>query len=470
MVDDSGDISKTRPPRIGRYRLTKTLGRGAMGVVYLGYDEAIDRQVAIKTIHRTLLESDDGAGWLERFRREVRAAGRCLHPNIVTVFEYGEENGIPYIVMEYVQGRELRDYLKERQPLPLANAVAVAVQVLHALDHAHHCGVVHRDIKPGNIILLAGGQLKVSDFGIARMETISGLTQHGMTVGTPAYMAPEQFKGLEADRRADLYAVGVVLFETLTGVRPFMGRGASDLMYKVLHEPPPRVTLINPRLPVELDGALEKALAKSPEQRYQNANEFIAALENMRLVEREIAADGSTLIRVAPVQAPEPPAPDTPAGWDPALLAQAERFLTEILGPVAKVLVRRAALQAGSPAELVQQLMALVPGEPQRLLFQRRMRGVMSGTLSGSVSRVTTAGTSAPASQMSGSLGSFEQPLLETARQDLALYLGPIAKVLVKQAAAKAQTPQELYQKLAESIPTAADRAAFLKRAPALTG
>ncbi|HCK81125.1 MAG TPA: hypothetical protein DIC59_06630, partial [Candidatus Competibacteraceae bacterium] len=198
--------------------------------------------------------------------------------------------------------------------------------------------------------------------------------------------------------------------------------------------------------------------------------EFIAALENMRLVEREIAADGSTLIRVAPVQAPEPPAPNTPAGWDPALLAQAERFLTEILGPVAKVLVRRAALQAGSPAELVQQLVALVPGEPQRLLFQRRMRGVMSGTLSGSVSRVTTAGTSAPASQMSGSLGSFEQPLLETARQDLAVYLGPIAKVLVKQAAAQAQTPQELYRKLAEHIPAAADRAAFLKRAPALTG
>jgi serine/threonine protein kinase len=126
-----------------------------MGVVYLGYDEAIDRQVAIKTIHRRLLEGEDGAEWLERFRREVRAAGRCLHPNIVTVFEYGEEEGVPYIVMEYVQGRELRDYLKDRQPLPLANAVAVIVQVLQALGHAHASGVVHRDIKPGNIILLA---------------------------------------------------------------------------------------------------------------------------------------------------------------------------------------------------------------------------------------------------------------------------------------------------------------------------
>ncbi len=465
MTTDSGDISKTRPPHIGRYRLIKTLGRGAMGVVYLGYDEAIDRQVAIKTIHRALLEGEDGAEWLERFRREVRAAGRCLHPNIVTVFEFGEENGIPYIVMEYVQGRELRDYLKERQPLPLANAVAVAVQVLHALDHAHACGVVHRDIKPGNIILLPDGQVKVSDFGIARMEAASGMTQHGMTVGTPAYMAPEQFGGREVDRRADLYATGVVLFETLTGVRPFAGGSASDLMYKVLHDPPQPVTRVNPRLPIDLDAVLAKALAKSADQRFQNAGEFIAALEKLRLVEREVTVDGSTLIRVAPVQAPEPPPSNVPAGWDPVMLAQAERFLTEILGPVAKVLVRRTALQVSSPAELVQRLRASVPNEPDRLLFERRMRGVLGGTIGGA----KTMGSTSAASQMSASLGSFDQATLETARRDLAVYLGPIAKVLVKQAAIKAGTPLELYQRLAEHIPAAADRAAFLKRAPALT-
>ncbi len=466
MTTDSGDISKTRPPHIGRYRLTKTLGRGAMGVVYLGYDEAIDRQVAIKTIHRALLEGEDGAEWLERFRREVRAAGRCLHPNIVTVFEFGEEKGIPYIVMEYVQGRELRDYLKERQPLPLANAVAVAVQVLHALDHAHACGVVHRDIKPGNIILLPDGQVKVSDFGIARMEAASGMTQHGMTVGTPAYMAPEQFGGREVDRRADLYATGVVLFETLTGVRPFAGGSASDLMYKVLHDSPQPVTRVNPRLPTELDAVLAKALAKSADQRFQNAGEFIAALEKLRLVEREVTVDGSTLIRVAPVQAPEPPPSNVPAGWDPVMLAQAERFLTEILGPVAKVLVRRTALQVSSPAELVQRLRASVPNEPDRLLFERRMRGVLGGTIGGA----KTMGSTSAASQMSASLGSFDQATLETARRDLAVYLGPIAKVLVKQAAIKAGTPLELYQRLAEHIPAAADRAAFLKRAPILIG
>ncbi|CDH46948.1 serine/threonine-protein kinase [Candidatus Contendibacter odensensis] len=461
---DSGETTGAQPARVGRYRILGVLGRGAMGVVYLGYDEAIDRQVAIKTIHRRLLHGEDGAEWLARFRREVRAAGRCLHPNIVTIFEYGEEDNVPYIVMEYVQGRELRDYLKDRQPLPLANTVAVIVQVLQALSHAHASGVVHRDIKPGNVILLADGQVKVTDFGIARLETGIGMTQVGMTVGTPGYMAPEQFQGKEADRRADLYACGVVLFELLTGARPFTGRGASELMYQVLNEPPRRATLLNPRLPPELDAVLTRALAKAPEDRFQEASAFIAALEGLKLVERESAVDGSTVIRVAPVQAPEPP-PHTLAGWDPALLAQAEKQLVVYLGPVAKVLVRKATQQVSSPVELVQTLAAAIPNEPDRLLFQRRMRGVLGGTATGLVTAATSA--SVMGSQMSGSLGSFDQAVLETARRDLAVHLGPIAKVLVKQTAIKARTTRDLYERLAEHIPTAAERTAFLKRAPA---
>lgn len=459
----SGETSVTLPPRIGRYRVTGLLGRGAMGVVYLGHDAAIDRPVAIKTIHRRLLQGEEGVEWLARFRREVRAAGRCLHPNIVTVFEYGEEENAPYIVMEYVQGRELRDYLKERKPLPLANAVAVIIQVLRALGHAHASGVVHRDIKPGNIILLADGQVKVTDFGIARLETGIGLTQNGMLVGTPSYMAPEQFRGENTDQRTDLYAAAMVFFELLTGVRPFDGRGASELMYQVLNEPPRRATALNPRLPLELDAVLERALAKAPQDRFQEAKAFIAALEGLKLVEREAGADASTVIQPAPLQAPAPPPPNMPPGWDPVLLTQAERWLVEVLGPMAKILVRRTALQAGSPVELVQQLMATIPGEQDRLLFGRRMRAALGGAMTG-LGAVTSA--SVMSSQMSGSLGSFEQTALETARRDLAVYLGPIAKVLVKQTAGKVQTIQELYQRLAEHIPTAPDRAAFLKRVP----
>jgi len=461
-MSDSGDNSGAWPPRIGRYRVDGVIGRGAMGMVYLAHDEGIDRRVALKTIHRRLLEGTDGAEWLERFRREVRAAGRCLHPNIVTVFEYGEQDGVPYIVMEYVQGRELREYLKERQPMPLTNAVAVIVQVLHALGHAHASGVIHRDVKPGNIILLADGQVKVTDFGIARMESTEGITQYGMTVGTPSYMAPEQFGGREADRRADLYAAGVVLFELLTGVRPYTGRSAGDLMYQVLNEPPRRATVLNPSLPAELETLFDRALAKRPAERFQDAAEFVAALENLRLVERDTAANGSTVIRVAPIRAPEPP-PGALPGWDPAMLAQTEQWLIELLGPVAKVMVRRAAQQVGSPAELVQTLTAAIPDESDRLLFQRRMRAVAGGTATG---MGTHASSSLMQSQMSGSLGPFDQNLLETARKELAVHLGPIAKVLVRQAATKAQTPRELYQRLAEHIPTAAERTAVVKRLP----
>ncbi len=464
-MSESGDtsgISGALPLRIGRYRVTGLLGRGAMGMVYLGHDTAIDRQVAIKTIHRRLLRGDDSAEWLERFRREVRAAGRCLHPNIVTVFEYGEEADAPYIVMEYVQGRELRDYLKDRQPMPLRNVVAIILQVLQALGHAHAHGVVHRDIKPGNIILLTDGQVKVTDFGIARLELSGSLTQVGMAVGTPGYMAPEQFSGQELDRRADLYAAGVVLFEMLTGVRPFSGRGAGELMFQVLNEPPLQATRLNPRLPTELDALFAKALAKARDQRFQEAGEFIAALESLRLVEREVAADGSTVIRVEPVRAPEPAANALP-GWDPAMLAQTERALVETLGPMARVLVRRTAQQVGSPSELAQQLAAAIPGETERLVFQRRMRAIVGGTLTG---MGTVQGSSVMGSQVSVSMGPFDQEFLERVRCDLAAYLGPIAKVLVKQAAGKSGTPQELYQRLAEQIPTAADRAAFLKRTP----
>jgi len=463
-MSESGEISGALPPRVGRYRVTGLLGRGAMGMVYLGHDEAIDRQVAIKTIHRRLLSGEDGVEWLARFRREVRAAGRCLHPNIVTVFEYGEEEGAPYIVMEYVQGRELRDFLKNRQLMPLANTVAIILQVLRALSHAHAHGIVHRDIKPGNIILLADGVVKVTDFGIARLEMSGSLTQVGMAVGTPGYMAPEQFSGQEADRRVDLYATGVVLFEMLTGVRPFSGRGAGEIMYQVLNEPPLQATQLNPRLPSELDEVFAKALAKSPEERFQDAGEFILALESLRLVEREVTADGSTVIQVEPVQMPpEPPSQVALPGWDAALLAQAERYLVEILGPVARLLIRKTAQQADSPKELVQQLSEMISGEQDRLLFQRRMRAAIGGTMTG------TAISQGSGSQVSASLGPFSQDFLETVRRDLAVYLGPIAKLLIKQIAGKASTPQELYQRLAEHIPTAADRAAFLKRAPDIT-
>jgi eukaryotic-like serine/threonine-protein kinase len=460
MVD--GEATVIQPDYIDRYKLIRVIGSGAMGVVYLAHDEGIDRYVAIKTIHNHLLHGEDGADWMARFRREVRAAGRCLHPNIVTIFEYGTHNSLPYIVMEYVQGRTLRDHLKEQRPMLLGNALTIIIQVLQGLSFAHVNGVVHRDIKPGNIMLLSDGHVKVTDFGIARIEAVHNMTQVGMALGTPSYMSPEQYDGDEVDLRSDLFSVGVVLFEILTGVRPF-SRGETGVF---LNDLPRRATQLNPHLPVELDAVFDTALARMPNKRFQNARLFIAALENLQSLNTRFDNPGFASARMPPN-----PAAQTQAGttlhWNPALLEQAAKRLVVYLGPVAKVLVHKAALQANSPAELIQQLMLAIPKEADRLMFQRQMQIEKHDILSNVASPVNSRSLSASSnsnSQMSGSLGSFNQSLLETVRQDLAVYLGPIAKVLVKQAAVNAQTEWDLYEQLAKHIPTALEREAFLKK------
>lgn len=459
---DDGETTVIQPDYIDRYKLIRVIGSGAMGVVYLAHDEGIDRYVAIKTIHNHLLHGEDGADWMARFRREVRAAGRCLHPNIVTIFEYGTHNNLPYIVMEYVQGRTLRDHLKEQRPMLLGNALTIIMQVLQGLSFAHANGVVHRDIKPGNIMLLSDGHVKVTDFGIARIEAVHNMTQAGMALGTPSYMSPEQYDGNEVDLRSDLFSVGVVLFELLTGVRPF-SRGETGVF---LNDLPRRATQLNPHLPVELDVVFDTALAKMPDKRFQNARLFIAVLENLQSLSTRFDNPGFVSARMS-----SNPAAQTQAGttlhWNPVLLEQAAKRLVVYLGPVAKLLVHKAALQANSPAELIQQLMLAIPKDADRLMFQRQMQIEKHDILSNVVSPVNSRSLSASSnsnSQMSGSLGSFNQSLLETVRQDLAVYLGPIAKVLVKQAAVNAQTEWDLYEQLAKHIPTALEREAFLKK------
>ncbi|MCC7111331.1 MAG: serine/threonine protein kinase [Deltaproteobacteria bacterium] len=354
------------PLVIGRYRVDGLLGRGAMGMVYLARDEAIERDVAIKTIHRELLERRDAESWVARFRAEVRAAGRCLHPNIVTVFEYGETDGVPYIVMECVEGRELRELIKAGERFSPANAASVLVQVLWALEHAHGQGVVHRDIKPANIILLADGQVKVADFGIARLvhgdEPLDGRT---IAMGTPGYMAPEQFCGLDVDERADLYAAGVVFFEMLAGDRPFHRREDRDLPQQVMHDAPPRLSRLKPQLPPQIDAVLDRALAKSPADRFQSAAEMRAAIEGLGLIERELGPE-VTVRRAAPRALTQGA---RPSPFADEILEVARERLAVFLGPIAKVLVRRAAATARNPRELYEALAAQIPSEADRTAF-----------------------------------------------------------------------------------------------------
>ncbi|HEY4138706.1 MAG TPA: serine/threonine-protein kinase [Casimicrobiaceae bacterium] len=210
------------PFKLGKYEIQSVLGKGAMGVVYKAFDPHIERTVAIKTVRKDLVDPDLASQFMGRFKNEARAAGRLHHPNIVGVYEYGEDEKVAFIAMEYIDGTGLREYLNRKARFELGQLVAITSQLLQALDFAHARGVVHRDIKPANLMLTSGGTLKVADFGIARIDTTT-LTMTGMVMGTPSYMSPEQCQGRDTDHRSDLFSAAVVLYELLTGERPFRG-------------------------------------------------------------------------------------------------------------------------------------------------------------------------------------------------------------------------------------------------------
>ena len=224
------------PAKIGKYRIDSVLGKGAMGVVYKAFDPGIERPVAIKTVRKDLLDPDLVEQSMARFKNEARAAGRLLHPNIVSVYEYGEDDANAFIVMEYVEGTGLREFLNRGASFDVPQITAIMTQLLLALDFAHERGVVHRDIKPANLILTASGTLKVADFGIARIDT-SSLTTMGMVMGTPSYMSPEQCQGQPVDRRSDIFSAGVVFYELIAGEKPFSG-AIETIAYKICHEDP----------------------------------------------------------------------------------------------------------------------------------------------------------------------------------------------------------------------------------------
>src|SRR5277367_3486683 len=264
------------PEKIGKYEIQGELGKGAMGVVYKGYDRAIARAVAIKAIAKVSLPPEELKHVLNRFRHEAQAVGRINHPRIVQIYDYGEDDSIAYIVMELVNGKTLAQHLAQEVHYEVREAGEIIRQVLDGIGYAHTQGVVHRDIKPSNIMINSDGRIKISDFGIAHTEA-SELTQAGDVLGTPHYMSPEQFLGSDIDALADLYSVGVIAYEMLTGRKPFLGRTAA-VMQLVLSQSPPDPPQINPRLSPLIGRVLQRALAKKREERYQTAREFADAL------------------------------------------------------------------------------------------------------------------------------------------------------------------------------------------------
>jgi predicted Ser/Thr protein kinase len=258
------------PATIGRYEILEEIGRGSMGVVYKARDPRIGRIVALKTIAFSFpLGPGEEEEFLQRFYHEAQVAGRLNHPNIVTIHDVGEKSaeGEAYIAMEYVTGTNLHDLLAEGGRLPLPQIAEVVEKLAQGLDHAHQTGVVHRDIKPANIVLAEGGQVKILDFGIARLAA-GGLTRPGKFFGTPNYMAPEQVIGSDVDGRADQFSLGVILYQILTGEKPFAGESVTAISYQVVNVDPPPPSRLNPALRPSFDRIIRKALAKGPSDRY----------------------------------------------------------------------------------------------------------------------------------------------------------------------------------------------------------
>jgi eukaryotic-like serine/threonine-protein kinase len=337
----------------------RVLGRGAMGVIYLAHDPVIDRRVAIKLVRADLVDESAHAEYLARFQREAQAAGRCQHANIVAIYDFALHGTNPFLAMEYVDGRNLADVLRQRGRFSVDAALGVILQVLDALACAHAIGVVHRDVKPANILLTAGDRVKVTDFGIARLDT-SHLTQDGTMIGTPSYMSPEQCVGDPVDARSDLFSVGAVLYEMLCGSRAFPGQSATEITYRLVHEPPAELRSLVPGIRPGVEAVVRRALAKLPEDRFASAQEMSAAVR-----------DGDAMSAVAP---PDDTvvAPVSRTLITPIEIERAERTLAVHLGPIAKVLVKRALAKVATPAALWENLAEHIERKADRAEFLRK--------------------------------------------------------------------------------------------------
>jgi serine/threonine-protein kinase len=460
----------TQPDRLGKYEVRSALGKGAMGVVYKAFDPHIERYVALKTIRKDTVDPDLAKQFLVRFKNEAKAAGRLHHPNIVGVYEYGEDDEVAFIAMEYVEGTGLREYLNRKTTFDFGQLVALMSQLLAALEYAHASGIVHRDIKPSNLIVDRHGALKVADFGVARVDT-SNLTTVGMVIGTPSYMSPEQCKGRDADARSDLFSAGVVLYELLTGRKPFTGT-VEAIAHKICYEDPPPPSTVSPiKLPEAVDPVVATALAKDPAKRFPSARAFGDALR--ALAQTDVSIDdalGTTIMNIASMPLAKP----APA-WDDATLDTVEHELARFLGPVAKIIVRRAAAQTHDHGELCSILSENIADADTRRRFvdafsrnplitgshaSAAPRTFPSAERSASKPGRSTTSKAAPHASTPGV--PLDAAYVDEVTARLAIYLGPIARIVTKKAAQQASGRAEFVRLVAENLGTQ-ERVAFLR-------
>ena len=447
--------------QLGKYRIAEVIGASALATIYKAVDPEPERTVALKILRKEGLDPRITALAVAKYKNQVLAAERLAHPGIADVYEYGEDEGVAYLAMEYLAGRGLRDFLTLRLRLGLQDTMSIMSQLLAALDFAHANGVVHRDVRPANIIMLLSGRLKLADFGIALIDTFD-LAQAGATAGSPAYMSPEQHSGLEADRRSDIFSCGVVLYELLTGIKPFDGP-SETVGEKIRREPYRPASELNPKgSPAALDAVLARALAKNPEERFPTARDFAGALDSA-------FRDGGESQRHT---VPDAPASQTLRQDATVVLSSTlrlgiedlraiETLLTFHLGPVAKVLLKQSARAATDGPALVSALAKYIPTDASRAAFLAAAMEKASSVTPPEVPDPPEAPDESPATRFSTNL--IGAPQVEIAARRLARYLGPIAKVIAKKTPGRPSDLRAYYRQLAENIADPSDRAQFLK-------
>jgi eukaryotic-like serine/threonine-protein kinase len=317
-----------------RYELEELVGTGGMSSVYRAHDRLLERNVALKVLHEQFTADGD---YVERFRREARAVAQLSHPNIVTVIDRGEQGGRQFIVFEYVDGENLKDLLEREGPLPEREAIELALQIAQALGFAHGQGLVHRDVKPQNVLLNGEGQAKVTDFGIARsLDVHGGLTQTGTVMGTSDYISPEQARGAHVDEQSDIYSLGAVLYELLTGEVPFRGDNFVAVAMQHINQPPPSVRERRLDLSPRLDAVVARAMAKEPRERFDSMDDLCAELSACLAEPSGLTSGAQTIVSSPPrrrARRPRPPA-DRPSVWPLIVLLAGLAVLAGILAAV----------------------------------------------------------------------------------------------------------------------------------------
>jgi len=448
--------------KIGKYQILETIGKGAMGEVFKARDEVIDRIVAIKVIHPHFVGEDIWEDLQARFQQEAKAAARCLHPNIVAVFDFGQLEETSYLVMEYIKGDDLKDILDENGRFSLDQAIGIICEVLNGLTFAHDNGVVHRDIKPANIIKLNNGQIKIADFGIARLDS-SELTNVGDMVGTPIYMSPEALRGDTVDARSDLYAVALVLLELITGSKPTAGFVDIESITEQLGG-----SSVDEQHHQYFIDVFTKALHRKPAFRFQSATAFLKKLKEF-LVETQALKNNvdhsedeyRTMIQSSPLLKSREVMIGEQSLPDKNLLDKLEHSLASYIGPLSSVLVRRATLTSISTKQMINELSQHISDDNERSEFIREI-SIEIGTSSGLGSHLNESSSNPSMAPKKSLVFAIEPERLMFITEKLTIYLGPMAPIIIKKTIKKVDSEESLIEELSEKIAQSEEKTLFL--------